>query len=219
MRGWRLAVRGVQPPWPPPDPGGHVRVIPRGGGGRIRVSPTPLQPASGVPMASAPAMAGHAFDARAEEALGVGRRGRRRGLETWALRADARIASACLIVDFRQGCKPLLARRARGWGCHPEKISLSRVSDRQSTLGLVMTGEELRRARKALGDLWRLGRPVHAAELGRALRMAPSDPGESIRLYEARRQDRVPGPVAVAVEMMLAGMQPPDGLPERRKDR
>jgi hypothetical protein len=60
--------------------------------------------------------------------------------------------------------------------------------------------------------MWGLGRPVHCAELGRALRMSPSDPGESIRYYEADRAGDVPGPVAVAVEMMLAGALPPGGL-------
>ncbi len=76
-----------------------------------------------------------------------------------------------------------------------------------------MTGTELRRARKVLGEKWGLGRPVHASELGRALRMAPADPGESIRAYEAGTTKHIPGPVTVAVEMMLAGVLPPDGLP------
>lgn len=76
-----------------------------------------------------------------------------------------------------------------------------------------MTGAELRRARARLGQLWGLDRPVHAAELGRALRMAPSDPGESIRAYEHGDTARIPGPVAVAVEMMLGGALPPGGVP------
>ena len=76
-----------------------------------------------------------------------------------------------------------------------------------------MTGDELRRARVRLGALWGLRRPAHASELGRALRLAKQDPGESIRAYEAQRDKRVPGPVAVAVEMMLRGTLPPDGIP------
>lgn len=76
-----------------------------------------------------------------------------------------------------------------------------------------MTGDDLRRARAKLGDLWGLGRPVFASELGRALYMAPSDPGESIRNYEAKRAEAIPGPVRAAVEMMLRGVVPPAGLP------
>ncbi len=76
-----------------------------------------------------------------------------------------------------------------------------------------MTGEELRCARADLGQLWGLDRPVFAAELGRALGMAPTDPGASIRRYEAARADQVPGPVATAVMMMLRGALPPGGLP------
>lgn len=76
-----------------------------------------------------------------------------------------------------------------------------------------MTGDDLRKARTAIGQLWGLNRPVHAAELGRALRMAKGDPGESIRSYEANRTKLVPGPVAVVVELLLRGSLPPDGLP------
>lgn len=75
-----------------------------------------------------------------------------------------------------------------------------------------MTGDELRKARVALGTLWGWSRPVHASELGRLLHFSPSDPGESIRNYEAARADPVPGPVSVAVGMMLKGALPPDGL-------
>lgn len=76
-----------------------------------------------------------------------------------------------------------------------------------------MTGTELRKARARLGELWGMDRPVNAAELGRALRMAPADPGASIRAYERGITARVPGPVAVAVEMMLRGSLPPGGVP------
>ena len=75
-----------------------------------------------------------------------------------------------------------------------------------------MTGDDLRLARKRLGELWGLERPIFAAELGRALRLAKDDPGESIRAYEAGKAKRVPGPVSVAVEMMLAGTLPPGGI-------
>lgn len=80
-------------------------------------------------------------------------------------------------------------------------------------IGIAMTGDELRKARVEIGRLWGLSRPIHAAELGRALRMARGDPGESIRAYEANRTKLVPGPVSVGVEMFLRGSLPPDGLP------
>lgn len=75
-----------------------------------------------------------------------------------------------------------------------------------------MTPEALRDARAALGHLWGFGRPLHASEMGRALRLGGRDPGESIRDYE-RGKTRVSGPMSVAVEMMLRGAIPPDGLP------
>lgn len=75
-----------------------------------------------------------------------------------------------------------------------------------------MTGDELRDARGKLGQLWGFGRPLHAAEMGRALRLGGRDPGESIRDYE-RGKTGISGPLSVAVEMMLAGSLPPDGIP------
>ncbi len=77
-----------------------------------------------------------------------------------------------------------------------------------------MTGDDLRDARGALGRLWGLGRPVSMTEMGHALRLAGADPGVSIRDYE-RGKTRISGPMAVAVEMMLAGALPPDGVPQR----
>lgn len=75
-----------------------------------------------------------------------------------------------------------------------------------------MTGQELYAARAELGRLWGKGRPLHASELGRALRLGGRDPGESVRDYE-RGKTKVSGPLSVAVEMMLAGSLPPDGIP------
>jgi hypothetical protein len=49
------------------------------------------------------------------------------------------------------------------------------------------------------------------AEMGRALRLGGRDPGESIRDYE-RGTTRISGPMSVAVELMLSGALPPDGL-------
>lgn len=69
----------------------------------------------------------------------------------------------------------------------------------------------MRDARGKLGRMWGLGRPLHMSELGRALRLSGSDPGQSIADYE-REKTRISGPVSVAIEMMLAGCMPPDGL-------
>lgn len=74
-----------------------------------------------------------------------------------------------------------------------------------------MTGEEMIAARATLGRMWGIGRPLKAAELGRALRLAGRDPGQSIHDYE-RGKTKISGPVSVAVEMMLAGATPPDDM-------
>jgi hypothetical protein len=74
-----------------------------------------------------------------------------------------------------------------------------------------MTGEDLRNARATLGERWGLGRPLKMSEMGRALRLGGRDPGESIRDYE-RDKTTISGPMSVAVDLMLAGAEPPDGL-------
>ena len=75
-----------------------------------------------------------------------------------------------------------------------------------------MTPAELYASRDTLGQLWNKGRPLHASELGRALRLGGRDPGASVRDYE-RGKTTISGPLSVAVEMMLAGALPPDGIP------
>ncbi len=75
-----------------------------------------------------------------------------------------------------------------------------------------MTPAELTEARRTLGEMWGLGRPLFKTELGRALRLGGRDPGESINDYE-RGKTRISGPMSVALEMMLAGAPPPDGSP------
>lgn len=73
-----------------------------------------------------------------------------------------------------------------------------------------MTGNEMKQARVDLGRRW-FGRPLHQAELGRALRLAAADPGQSIRKYEDGKTP-ISGPIEVAVTMMLGGALPPDPL-------
>jgi len=75
-----------------------------------------------------------------------------------------------------------------------------------------MTPAQLYAARATLGQLWNKGRPLHASELGRALRLGGRDPGASIRDYE-RGKTPISGPLSVAVQMMLGGSLPPDGIP------
>ncbi len=78
-----------------------------------------------------------------------------------------------------------------------------------------MNPEDLTKARAILGKMWGFKRDVSCAELGRALRLKGKNPGESIRDYE-RGTTKISGPVSVAVDMMLAGMIPPDDLDEIR---
>ena len=75
-----------------------------------------------------------------------------------------------------------------------------------------MTPDKLYDARAVLGRMWNKGRPLHASELGRALRLGGRDPGASVRDYE-RGKTTISGPLSVAVEMMLNGALPPDGIP------
>lgn len=82
-----------------------------------------------------------------------------------------------------------------------------------------MTGDELRKARIALGELWGLGRACAAAELGRALGNCSRDPGEIIRDYERHRAKPVPWLLATTVAMMLQGALPPGGVPRPRLRR
>lgn len=70
-----------------------------------------------------------------------------------------------------------------------------------------MTPDDMRDARGRLGELWGLGRPLKMSELGRALRLAGRDPGESVRDWE-RGHTPISGPVSVAIEAMLAGFRP-----------
>jgi hypothetical protein len=76
-----------------------------------------------------------------------------------------------------------------------------------------MTGNDLRKARIALGELWGLERAVFATELGRALGNRARDPGELIRDYERARTQPIPWAIATAVQMMVRGALPPSGIP------
>ena len=77
----------------------------------------------------------------------------------------------------------------------------------------MMAPSDIWEARKELGELWGLGRPITWAELGRALRLAGHDPSQSVRDYE-RGKTTISGPVSVCIELFLLGCIPPDGLGE-----
>lgn len=80
-----------------------------------------------------------------------------------------------------------------------------------------MTGEDMRDARGELGRAWGLDRPLHMTELGRVLGLAGDDPGETVRDYE-RGKKPISGPIALALELLLAGGRPADLAERLRPD-
>lgn len=78
-----------------------------------------------------------------------------------------------------------------------------------------MKGGELQKVRDVLGHRW-FGRPLYAAELGRALRLKAGDPGKTVREWEAF-DSTLTGPVSAAIDTWLAGAPPPDPLDDIRK--
>jgi hypothetical protein len=54
-----------------------------------------------------------------------------------------------------------------------------------------------------------LGRPLHASELGRILRLTSRDPGAVVIGWE-REHHQITGPVSLAIDLMLAGAIPKD---------
>lgn len=70
-----------------------------------------------------------------------------------------------------------------------------------------MTGDDLRKARGTLGEMWGLGRPLTMTEMGKALGLKGSDPGATVRDYE-RSHTPISGPIRVAVNAMLHGYEP-----------
>jgi hypothetical protein len=70
-----------------------------------------------------------------------------------------------------------------------------------------MTPEELRQAREDLGLMWGLGRPLQMQELGRILRLGGRDVGTQVGRWE-KGLHKVPGPAALAIELMLRGAKP-----------
>jgi hypothetical protein len=72
-----------------------------------------------------------------------------------------------------------------------------------------MTRDQLIAAREKLGKMAGLDRPLHASELGRAIRLKGQRPGDTVMEWQQR--GTISGPASVAIEMMLAGAPPPDG--------
>jgi hypothetical protein len=74
-----------------------------------------------------------------------------------------------------------------------------------------MTGDEVRAARRILGEMWGLGRPLHAAELARSLRLGGRDPGRTVLDWENHKKE-VSGPASVVIDLYLTGSPPPDDM-------
>jgi len=74
-----------------------------------------------------------------------------------------------------------------------------------------MTPAQLRDARARLGDMWNLGRPLRASEMGRALGLSGRDPGQSVLDYESGKAT-ISGTGAILVRVYLNGALPPDGI-------
>lgn len=70
-----------------------------------------------------------------------------------------------------------------------------------------MSPDEVRTARATLGEIYGLGRPLKASELGRLLRLSGRDPGRHILDLESGKHP-ASGPIIVALELMLAGGKP-----------
>lgn len=74
-----------------------------------------------------------------------------------------------------------------------------------------MNSDDLRHARTVLGHKWGLKRPLHMSELGRALGLKGTDPGQSVRDYQGGLT-AIPPPVAELIAQFLSGAVPSRGL-------
>lgn len=74
-----------------------------------------------------------------------------------------------------------------------------------------MNSDDLRNARTALGYKWGLKRALHMSELGRALGLKGTDPGQSVRDYQGGLT-AIPPPVAELIQQYLSGAIPSKGL-------
>ena len=76
-----------------------------------------------------------------------------------------------------------------------------------------MTGDDIKNARRLLGNMWGVGRPLTLAELARALRLRGGKPGEAVRKWE-NGSTEISGPASACIDMMLKGAMPADDLTE-----
>jgi hypothetical protein len=65
----------------------------------------------------------------------------------------------------------------------------------------------MRAARKTLGEMWGLGRPLTFEEMGRVLGLGGVRPDQSVRRYE-NGKPAISGPMALAMEALLSGWRP-----------
>lgn len=73
---------------------------------------------------------------------------------------------------------------------------------------IALSPDEMTAARRVLGERWGLERALTYGEMARLLRLKPANGAETVMGWEEGRP-AISGPVSVAVEMMLAGAEPP----------
>ena len=76
-----------------------------------------------------------------------------------------------------------------------------------------MRPHDIRDARARLGELWGKARPLFTSELAVALRLSGNNASKTVLDME-RGKALISGPVSALVELYLAGVCPPDGIPE-----
>lgn len=72
----------------------------------------------------------------------------------------------------------------------------------------VRNGNDIAEARRRLGRMWGLGRPLSYGELAQALRLKGAD---NARDYE-RGKATISGPLSLALELLLSGAPHPDAI-------
>lgn len=82
---------------------------------------------------------------------------------------------------------------------------------RPQCIVMTMTGDDIRAAREALGELWGVGRALSPIELARAVGLSPTNGNDHVLNME-RGKSKVSGPIAILIGLYLRGTAPPDDL-------